>query len=292
MSNINLEKEFQNYSNMMFSEMGGNEYYNNKTEYRGLLYKFINHKKEDLKNKLNELKIKELNKFRKEKNEEVGGELPIRLVDLFRKYKSNKGGIKHKNRKSELDIFCELNEIKEKFTENQIKSFKNRQKRYNNTTNYQYFYSLYEKMIRELSMNNTSINNTSINKFIENYNDFKNNEEHKNGFKKWVHEHEETLKYRKKIRENQERKNKERENKEREREHIRYYYEDNRKHTISYWDLYFRIIKESSRGTLRHIGANGVKTEILHKNPRADFEGVRISEEEYREKIKRERENI
>jgi hypothetical protein len=153
-------------------------------------------------------------------------------------------------------------------------------------------------MIRELSMNNTSINNTSINKFIENYNDFKNNEEHKNGFKKWVHEHEETLKYRKnyenKKRENKERENKERENKE--REHIRYYYdsksyEDNRKHTIPYWESYFTLIKASSRGTLRHIGDNGIKSQILFQNPGVDF-GVRISKEEYREKIKRERENI
>jgi hypothetical protein len=153
-------------------------------------------------------------------------------------------------------------------------------------------------MIRELSMNNTSINNTSINKFIENYNDFKNNEEHKNGFKKWVHEHEETLKYRKNY-ENKKRKNKERENKEREnkeRERIRNYYnpkpyEDNRKHTNEYWDSYFRLIKESSRSTLRAIGDNGIKAQILFQNPGVDF-GVRISEEEYRDKIKREREKI
>ena len=270
MSNKNLEKEFQNYSNMMFREMG-NEYYNNKTKYKELLYEFINQKKKDLKNNLTELKIKELNKFRNGKNEEVGGELPIRLVDLFRKYKSNKGGIKHKNRKSELDIFCELNEIKEKFTENQIKSFKNRQQKYNNKTNYDYFYSLYKKMIGELSINNRSINNTSINKFIENYNDFKNNEEYKNRFKEYIKFQED-----RKIRENipQE----------------IYYYpkqinyvaynEQNRKHTLLYWDKYFKFLNNSTGEYLKAIGDNGIKDQILIQNPGIDL-GVKISLKEY-----------
>ena len=248
MSNKNLEKEFQNYCNMMFAR-NGNEYYNNKDKYKQLLNDFIISKKIELENNLK--------KFIEEKNKE----LPIRLVDLFKKYKSNKGIIKHKNRKSELDIFCELNEIKEKFTENQIKSFKNRQQKYNNKTNYDYFNSLYQKMIGELSINNKSINNISINKFTENYKDFKNNEEYKNRFKEYI--------------KSQKKKNPEE----------RYFVADNeqniKKHTRLYWDKYFKFLNTSNEGYLRAIGNNGIKDQILIQNPEIDL-GVKISLKEYK----------